>query len=144
MLFKHCLENWFTGGPELRISAQTVNNLSITQPWDLPASDKNDWVLIDAQFVIWSEEPGLPSRMKYAFTEADGTKDHGKFELGLSAEVTVPFGSIEVSPKYTFGNNKDDLYGECFEYYSEWVDPTTWGNDHNIGSNFICWMNIIE
>jgi hypothetical protein len=145
VLFHHSLETWFTGGPELRISAQTVNNLAITQPWDLAASEEHDWVLIDAQFVIWSQEPGLPSRMKYAFTEADGTCDCGKFELGLSASIkTSSKDSIKLSPKYTFGDTKDDLYGECLEYYSEWVDPNTWGNDHQVGSNFICWMNIIN
>lgn len=145
VLFHEALENWFTGGPELRISCQTVNNLATTQAWNLPYSDNHDWVLIDAQFFIWSEEEGNPNRVKYHFSEADGTSDTGKFKLSLSAEVDIPFiGSVKFSPEYTFGNESDDLYGECLEYYCEWVDPTTWGNDHQVGSDFICWMNIIQ
>lgn len=145
ILFKENLENWFTGGPELRINFQNLGDLQLTKPYNLSASQKNDWVLVDSKFFIWGQEPGIPDRVRYHFSESDGNADNGKFSISTPVKLLLPPFTVGVTPTYTFGDNQDDLYGECVEYYHEWVQlGGGWGNHDVVSGNFEAWMNIYE
>jgi hypothetical protein len=144
--FANTYDPWYDGGPELRITCIMVNNEKIENIYELAKSDINQWELINCETIIWFYDlPRIGNRIKYHFSEQDsGGTPNSQFTTTVTSEIKDSNGNLVTSTStgVTFGGTNDDFVGEAYEYYCNWVHPTSWGNEHNAGPKLAFWTNV--
>ncbi len=151
VLYKDFKDDLFNSKMELRVRMIGKAAGVITHEFDLKRKQKNDWIFLDDQAptIRWKEDLANGDeghRVKYHFSDFDGGTGNSKWSVEYTAKIKPDDSSTEqtVTVKGEFGAGTDDEMGEGYEYFTNWVEPSTWGNQHKSGSNFEFWINIAE
>ncbi len=146
LLWSEDNEGWFMGGPEISVRVTywsgSMSN-SVNAIHNFASDGKGKWHLLNQDFLTWTRTV-YGENMKYHLSEVDGSNNQNRFTVSFTVAVKDSSGNTTATPgvSFSFGDNADDLYGETFVDYCDWVSPSTWGTLYTFGSGAQGWINV--